>query len=333
MRKIKKRHNLRIPFHAFFVLTLASALFACAHASLAQGKPVISVRGESTVEKDRISLGDISEISAGAESVRLASLSLGYSPNTGATREITREQIVMALSAAGFSIADLVLNAPSRAVIRRFGQVVSAGQVREAVEKTVLTGLSVDKVEGRITRLEIPENIRVPAGKLEVRTSFSNIRNPFARFSLPVEIRVDDRLVRTFAAGVEVESFAEVLVAAKDMAVNSRIAEADVKFERRRLVKPLPNYLFDTARLRGAMLIRNVAAGTVITAETFAAAIVVKYGDTVSLQAVSGSIKLIIVAEARGSGKIGDRIAVKNLQSGAILQAVVTDEGHARVAF
>jgi len=332
---MENRHNFPIPFHAFrFVLTLTVVFFTGALPVLAQSKPVISVRAESTVEKERITLGDISEITGGVEVVRLSALSLGYAPNTGASREITRGQIVMALSAAGFPEADVTLNSPIKATIRRAGQTVSNEQVREAVEKAVFSALAVDKIEARITRLDIPENIRIPAGKLEVRANFSNnIRNPFARFSLPMEIRVDDRLIRTFAAGVEIESFADVLVAAKDMPVNTRITEADVKFERKRLVRPLASYLLDTARLRGAVLIRNIAAGTEITSDTFAAGVVVKYGDTLSLQAVSGSIKLIIVAEARGSGKIGDRIAVKNLQSGAILQAVVTDEGHARVAF
>jgi flagella basal body P-ring formation protein FlgA len=227
----------------------------------------------------------------------------------------------------------LTLDAPLKATIRRTGQIVSTEQVRAAVEKAVLSGLSIDKIEARITRLDLPESLLAPAGKLDIHTNFSNIRNPFAKFSLPVEIRVDDRLIRTFAAGVEIEAFADVLVAAIDMAVNTRITETNVKFERKRLVKPLAAYLLDTARLRGAMLIRNVAAGAEITSDTFAAGVVVKYGDTVSLEAVSETIKLIIVAEARGSGKIGDRIAVKNLQSGAILQAVVTDEGHVRVAF
>jgi flagellar basal body P-ring formation protein FlgA len=328
---MEKKHNFQIPFPARIALFAAAVIFS-AVSGFAQGKPVISVRAESTVEKDRISLGDISEISAVADT-RLASLSLGYAPNVGSIREITRSQIALALSAAGFQEGNVELVSPAKVTIRRAGQMVLEGQIREIVEKAIFARLSPDRIEARIVRLDVFQTIQVPAGVLDIRTDTANVRNLFARFSLPLEIRVDGRLIRTHSVGVEIEAFANVLITAKDLPVNSRISEADVKFEKKRLVKSLSSYLLDTTRLRSFVLIKNLSAGSEITSETLAAAVVVKYGDTVSLEAVSGKVTLIIMGEARGSGKIGDRIAVKNLQSGAILQAVVTDEGHARVAF
>lgn len=330
---MEKKHNFPIPFPALFALSVAVVVFACAIPVFAQGKPGIRVRAESTIETDHVLLGDISEITGGPDADRLASISLGYAPALGMTREIPRPQIALAIAAAGYSKSEIILDSPEKITIRRAGQLVTAQQIREAVEKAVLGGFTADKIEARIARLDVPGNIQVPAGKLELRATATNVRNLFSKFSVPVEVRVDDRTIRTFAANVEVEAFADVLVAAQDLSVNSRISETDVKFEKKRLVKPLTAYLLDPAALRGVMLIKNLSAGAEITSDTFVDAVVVKYGDVVSLEAVSGSIKLIISGEARGSGKIGDRIAVKNLQSGAILQAVVTDEGHARVAF
>jgi flagella basal body P-ring formation protein FlgA len=42
---------------------------------------------------------------------------------------------------------------------------------------------------------------------------------------------------------------------------------------------------------------------------------------------------LVVQGEARGSGRVGDRILVKNLQSGLMFQAVIVDEGIVSVKF
>ena len=309
-------------------LAVVICLFA-AFAASAQNKILIRVAAEVTIENDRVTLGNIAGIPEG----RLGSISLGYAPNIGMGREISRAQILLAISAAGFSESDFVLESPPKIVIHRTGQHVSEKQIRETVERTVFGLLPGSQVEARIVRLEVPPRILVPAGKLEIRANVAGIRNLFARFSVPVEIRVDNKIVRTFAANIEIEATAYVAVAAKDLAGQAKLSETDVRFEKRRLIKPLASYALDARALRGAMLVKNIPAGSEITSDLFVAGVVIKYGDTVRLEAVSGTLKVTISGEARSAGKIGDRIAVKNLQSGAILQAFVVDEGVARVAF
>jgi flagellar basal body P-ring formation protein FlgA len=327
---MEKMNNFQIPFPARFALFAAAAVLMCAASMFAQGEQVIHVRPHTTVEKETVTLGDIADIPAGR---KLGAISLGYAPNIGATRELTRAQIILAITAAGISENEFVLDSPLKVLIRRAGQAVSGDRVRGSVEKAVLANFPAGNVEARIVRLDVPENLQIPAGKLDIRVNAANVRNFFSKFSLPVEVRVDDRIIRTFAANVEVEAFAKVLVAARDLPVNGRITEADVRFEKKKLEKPVTSYLLETTPLRGAMLIRSVPAGSEITTDLFIAGVVVKAGDTIRLEAVSGNLKLIITGEARTSGKIGDRISVKNLQSGAILQATVVDEGYARAAF
>jgi len=326
--------NLHLP-HSKYPVFLAVVIFLfAALAGNAQDKIAIHVAAEATIEKDRVTLGDISELSGAPESAeRLGSISLGYAPNIGMNKEIGRAQILLAISAAGFSGSGFVLEAPLKIVIHRSGQQIPEEQIRETVERSVLGLFPASQVEARILRLEVPQRILVPAGKLEIRANAAGIHNLFARFSVPVEIRVDGKIVRTFAANVEIEAFANIAVAAKDLAAQAKITGTDVNFERRKLVKPLASYVLDARGLRGAMLISNVPTGSAITSDLFVAGVVIKYGDTVRLEAVSGTLKVTINGEARSAGKIGDRIAVKNIQSGAILQAFVVDEGIARVAF
>ncbi len=292
----------------------------------------VTISAEARVTNEIITLGDIAEISGkNAEIIR--KISLGYAPNIGLTREIPRQRINLAINAAGFSAKDFLLNSPPIVRIQRIGQQIEQNLIRETVEKAIFAQFAESRIELKIIRLDLPEKIDTPVGNVEIRTSLVNITNPFAPFSLPVELRVNDKLFRRFSVNIELEAVAEILVADHDLTVNSKLTQNDVRLEKRRLEKSLSNYLRDAEKLRGIYLIKNLANGAEITTDSFAAAVVIKSGDLVRIVGQSGKMQIIVNGEARASGKIGDRINVKNSQSNAIIQATVIDEGLVKVFF
>jgi flagellar basal body P-ring formation protein FlgA len=300
---------------------------------LAQNKVEIRVSAESKVEKDVINLGDVAEISNGAKFLEFKNISLGYAPNVGMTREITRNRIALSIAAAGFAPKDYSLDSPKLVQIRRSGQKVEQSLIREIVKKSVDQQFGGSGVEVRIVRIDLPGTFEVTPGLVEIRTSLKNVANPFSSFSLPVEVRVDDRVVRRFSANVELQAFAEILVANSDLVVNSKISAVEVRVEQKRIEKPLSNFLRDLNDLRGKKLIKNLSNGSELTSDAFVASISVKSGDLVKIVGQSGKLQISINGEARSSGKIGDRIAVKNSQSNAIIQATIVDEGLVKVYF
>ncbi len=66
-------------------------------------------------------------------------------------------------------------------------------------------------------------------------------------------------------------------------------------------------------------------------ADSIAAATVIKLGDPVRIEASYGRIKIVVNGEARANGRIGERIAVKNKDSGVLMQAIVIDQGLVKV--
>ncbi|MBS1792351.1 MAG: flagellar basal body P-ring formation protein FlgA [Acidobacteria bacterium] len=305
-----------------------------ATAAGAQDRLAVRVAAETTVETDIVRLGLIARIDGPATAVeRLKSISLGYAPNVGTVRELARPQLVLALNAAGFSESEVGLETPPKIVLRRAGQSVSTEQIRAAVEKYLADRFAGDRLKAVVKRLDAPGGFQIPTGELAIVPNFSSVLNYFQPFSLPVEVRVDGRVVRRIAVNVEIEAEAEVLVAARELTVGQKLGAADVKIETRRLIKPLANYLRDPERLRGLTLVKPLAAGAELTLDTVVSGVVVRSGDPVRVEARSGRLTIMISGEARASGRIGDRVAVKNLQSGAILQAVVVDEGLVRVLF
>jgi|GEM_PF-2456229 len=316
-------------------IVFALILFFVAGVSVtAQTKTIVSVAVETIVENQTINLGDVARISGDAAQIeRLKNISLGYAPNIGAVQVLTRERIALAISAAGFAAAEVRLDAEPSVSIRRAAQEISRATLLEAVENAVRNQISAETIDARLIKIDLPEKIFAPNGKVEIRTNLAGVRNLFARFAVSIEIRVDDRTVRRFSANAEIEAFVKVFVAAQNLAANAKITAADVRLEKRRIENPLSFYLRDVEKLRGTTLVKNVAAGMEITSDSFVASIVIRVGDRVRIVGQSGKMQIIVNGEARASGKIGDRIAVKNLQSNAVLQAVVEDEGLVKVIF
>ena len=298
----------------------------------AQNRIAVLVAAETTVAKERVELGDIAQF-ASVNAGNLKNVSLGYAPQPGATREILREKIILALAAAGFAADSIALDCPPQILIRRRAQPINSVVLREAVEKAVLAGFQAEKVSARLTRLETPENIEIESGDVSVRANVANVRNFFAPFTAALEISVDGRIVRRLVANVEIEASAPVLVAARDLAAQDKISANDFLIETRRLEKPLQSYLRDADKLRGSVLVKNLPAGAELTTDAVTAGIAVKNGDPVRVIGQSGKIQISVAGEARASGRIGDRIAVKNLASNAVLQATVIDEGVVKVSF
>ena len=304
-----------------------AALFVIPLTNFGQNRTTVRVSPNNVVESERVDLGSIAEIAGLADSKRLSAISLGYAPNIGAARQITCGQIALAIRAAGFNESDLKIDCPGPAVIRRNGQPVSEDLIRTAIESSVSEVLPKEQVDARFLRLDIPPGLQAPVGKLDIGINWSGIRNIFTPFSLPIEIRVDGKLFRTIAVAAEIEATAKVLIAARDLAANTEVSENDVRPERVRLDRPLSGYVRTQIEIVGTMITRETRAGTPFTTDMVAKVAVVKAGDPVRIEGYSGRMKLVIIGEAKAAGRIGDRIAVRNIQSGAILQAVVAGKG------
>jgi flagella basal body P-ring formation protein FlgA len=293
------------------------------------------VAADSVARSDRLTLGDIAEIKSADPAVadRLRAVALGYAPEVGAVREISRSRIALAINAAGFPAGSVRIESPPAASVRRASQVIAPELIREAVELATLTELRSGGAAARLMRLDLPPSIEAPAGEFEARASALGARDLFAPFIVAIDIRQEGRVVRRLSATAQIEAFAPVVVAARDLAARVRLRREDLAVEVRRLERSVRLYLRDTDRLRGTSLVRAVARGEAVTSDLLQSEIVIKPGDAVRIVGESRGMQVIATGEARAAGRIGDRIQVKNNQSGLTLQAVVADEGLVRVRF
>lgn len=308
---------------------------ATATASNSATLPLVRVAVDTTAQSDIVTLGEIAEVLANDPAVveRLRNISLGYAPQVGVVREVPRERLALYLSAAGFPPNRVRLIAPPSALLRRAAQSIAPELVREAVERVTLGELQGAGVTARLSRLDLPAIIEAPSGPLEIRAVLGGVRDLFTPFGVSIEMWQAGRVVRRFSTMAQVEAFAPVLVAARALPAGVRLRKDDVKLEVRRLERPLNSYLCEEQRLRGTSLHRPLARGQVLTTDGLAADIVVRTGDVVRIVSDNDRLQIAAQGEARTAGRIGDRIQVKNAQSGQLLQAVIVDEGLVRVQF
>lgn len=318
------------------LITLCGMLLAASPRATGQQRPpVVRVHAAGVARQDRLFLADLAGISASdaVTAERLRGISLGYAPDVGVARELSKEKIVLAITAAGFSPGSVIVEGPAIAVIRREAQTIEPSAVRTAVERAVLAGLLARGATARLTRLDLPPRLEVRTGTVDVRAALAGARSLFAPFAVSVELWVDGRIARRLSMTAQVEAFAPVLVATRDLAERIRLRTGDFEVAVRRLDRDPAKYLVDPSALRGVSLTRTLTRGEAITTDELVPEIVIKPGDSVRISGESGGLKIIVTGEARAAGHVGDRIVVKNLQSGLLFQAVIVDEGLVSVRF
>ncbi len=316
-------------------------LFACLGFGESLASPrnpevlIVRVRAESVAQKEELKLGDLSDIEAKDRRLaeRLCTISLGYAPDVGAVRMINRQRIGLAVAAAGFARESVSIEGSETALVRRESQLVSELSVYQTVEHAVIVKLQAKGITARLSRLDLPAKIEVPSGVLEVRVTIGGAANLFRPFVVSLEFWIGGRIVKRLSAMAQVDGFAPVLVAAHDLAEKTRLRENDFKTEVQRLDHDPGRYITDNTRLRGVSLVRSLPAGEAITTDLLTPEIVGKAGDAVGIVSESGELRILITGEARAAGHVGDRIQVKNVQSGVLFQAVIIDEGLVTVRF
>jgi flagellar basal body P-ring formation protein FlgA len=290
----------------------------------------LTVRAESAAAREIISVGDVAEVTgARAESVRrLRAVSLGCAPGVGGTRLIPRSAIAAAIRAAGFSESEIAFGGAATARVRRDAQVVDLDVIRQSIERTMREKLDAGgDVSFEMPPLEDVPPIVAPPGEPDIRVAVHGAVGVSGTLPCVVEVRVAGRVVRRLTVQAKVNAYAKVFALSRAVAAGERIRESDGVFLRMRLTQPLARYVTPGRFPKAIFARRALAPREPVPRDALATQPVVKPGDAVRIIGRSEGVVVEVGGEARGTGRIGDRIQVRNKQSGVLLTALVEDEG------
>ncbi|MEO0971725.1 MAG: flagellar basal body P-ring formation chaperone FlgA [Pseudomonadota bacterium] len=151
------------------------------------------------------------------------------------------------------------------------------------------------------------------------------LHNPGSRMRLTqtVAVSCDAPAPWTAYVRVTVEAYGEVVVARRPLARGQRVSQSDLYYEERRLDQLPYGWVENLEDVAGRPLRRAVAAGTVITPNALGTVHEIENGQEVLLKASTGTVDVGMAGKALQNGAIGERIRVRNLRSGLIVEGVV----------
>jgi len=208
--------------------------------------------------------------------------------------------------------------------------IVNPEEVQAAVESFVLSQIQDDL--GADTRAVVDVRWRgvlalngEGEAKIRVRRASSRpLRGPSV---LRVGIDVDGKTQRSMSVTADVRIWRPVLVADHMHRRGEEIVPESYRLEERDVTKVRGNYYVDALMLQDMQAKRTLSVGDIITDSHVQKVPVIKRGDSIKLVARAGRMSMSATGEALQDGGVGDRIRVKNSDSGKVIYGHVLDGG------
>ncbi len=127
---------------------------------------------------------------------------------------------------------------------------------------------------------------------------------------------------------VTVTQSAQVVVAARPIAAGQKVGPADVELRAEDVSAYAGRRVFYTvADVLGADPVMNVPAGMILTGDAVETPVLVKAGQTITVQVKSGGAEISINAVADETGRMGDEVMFTNPATGKRFEALLTPAG------
>lgn len=240
----------------------------------------------------------------------------GFAPRFGVRRAIPGHELEAFARRYGVTatgLPDVCVSRPGRALTEE--------TVRRSVEESAKT-----LAQGGTAQIELLDYAKhqVPFG--EISFPAAGLSRSSAVGAVIWRGFVQDSLGHRYPVWARVRAWQErkVLVAAVEIPAREPIQEGWLVVESRRLHLGATPTLSATEEAVGRLAHRTIATGDPIASHRLLQPREIKAGDAVVVAAESGAAKLTITAKAETPGRRGERITLRNPESGQRFQAVVT---------
>ena len=283
----------------------------------------ISVPGAVEVRSARVQLGDVARLGGFDHETRarLSGIELGPSPLVGTGRLLPRAFLEAALSAGGVPPGTRV-RLPPRLELTRASETLKGVALSRAVEEALRRALPAG-VEVSSIRVPLLSDLHVPAG-----STYEITLSPTADLtgSVVAEVAIKDggALVRSQRISLKVDTMANAFVAAAGLGRGQVLGESEIRSVRLPASQIPEDAVLSFEDAEGAVLRRAVKEGEPLTRRALELPSLVSRGDRVTMIAESGSLKITATGEALGSGRRGETVKVRNVDSQKIVSGRVS---------
>ncbi len=292
----------------------------------------VHFQAKATVSGPKVTLADIAAITpAGQEATRIGLLPVASAPAPGKTKELSTVSVISALRNRP-EVAGVDWQGSPTIVVERAGQTIGQAELQAMIEGFLVeNSAKLPKAEVRLTGMRAPETLTLPAGRLSWQVTPSR-PGIIGSTSFNVALLVDGKPASTCVVRGRLEAIAEVATATTTLHRGDALTEADIVMERQD-IGAIDHPFFSSDELLGMQVARMVTPGTVLRRDHIVLPPVIKDGEMVRLLAQRGPMQLFTNGLARGDGRLGETIAVKNIASNRIVHGRVDGPGVVTVEF
>lgn len=180
------------------------------------------------------------------------------------------------------------------------------------------------------------EDVKAEAGRLDPRLRLENCDRPLQAFataataaggSRSVGIRCTGSRPWTLYVPVRVSRHEPVVVLGRTVQRGAVLSEQDLRTVERDVTTMTSGYFSEPRVLVGHRLKRSAAAGTALTPALVHRPPTIARGDRITLVSNGGGVSVSAPGEALADARRGERLSVRNLSSGKVVEGVVRDPG------
>jgi flagella basal body P-ring formation protein FlgA len=274
---------------------------------------VLTVPADVTIDVDTIQLGALIPFTTGDPR---ASISLGYAPNPGLARRLTKEEILKTIVLAGHSTGDLVL--PDSILVHRRGARLDRDEVIRAVLDAFI--LRFPEADIEITNISIPA-LQIGSGPVEIKVSLPPRFDPAGPVFARVEVR-GFSFTKTIFVRTSVRVEANQPVLKSRVEAHSEIQPGDIEWKMTRM--PADGM---TGTIEGMLAKRDLQPGQILSGDLLYRPLYVRKGDSVTVKATAGAVTVAATMRAKAAGKLGDTIPVEHLSGKGTATARIVGPG------
>jgi flagella basal body P-ring formation protein FlgA len=211
--------------------------------------------------------------------------------------------------------------------------VVGEAEVRRVISDFLTQKTQALNAQVAIKRIGFSGELKLPAGRVSFEVVAPERWEGYGHATLALIVRVDDQVKKNLSVPVEVEALAEMVVAARTLERGEVLAASDLALARRDLAHVQGRFLSSTAEAVGLRVKNSLRANSPVRGDYLERVPVVKSGQMVMIVVENEVVKITASGRAKGSGAVGDLIAVQNLSSQKDIAARVVDASTVRVDF
>jgi flagella basal body P-ring formation protein FlgA len=194
----------------------------------------------------------------------------------------------------------------------------------EAYATSIATSLAPAGARVRATATRLDPRLRLPACSAAISAFGIS-----GQTGIPssVGVRCEGERPWSIYVPVRVEVIAEVVVLAAVVERGAALRAEQLTLEARDVAGLIRGYLTDIAATEGMVLTRALQPGAVLDATMLAPQRIVVRGERVQLRAGSGPLDVSMEGEALADAARGERVRVRNVASGTVVEGVVAAAG------